>query len=112
MQNNEKEFLKAVQKKNARALKDISNDVYQLALTTNSTKMENEEKFQSNLVQGSFYITSISIGAKAFKKMIDAKQIDPECSNEMLYYFGEVINEMNQSNQLKKEAMEKKSEDS
>ena len=103
MQNNETDFLKGVRDSNHKALKAISNDIYQVALTTKSVKMDDEDKLKATLIQGAFYITAVNIAAKAFKKMVDDKEANPENTNEQLHYFDSVVNEMREANKNKME---------
>ena len=100
-----REFLENLAKNHDASLRVIAKDMQNIARLTVKTPFEEEEKFQSNLVQGAFYLTAYSIATKAFNKMIDEKQKDPDCQRGQVEYFLEVILEMQKENMDREKAI-------
>lgn len=89
-----KEDLMKLAKSQEGSLRIISKDMETLARMLNKTPAEEEEKYQANLIQGSFYITAYTMAAVAFNKAVEEKQIDPECSKDLIDYFSEELGKM------------------
>ncbi len=87
----EKEVLIKLAKSQEGSLNFISKDMATLARMLKKTSPEDEEKFQANLVQGSFYLTAYTMAVKAFNKMVDEKNTDPTCETTRTEYFLEEI---------------------
>ena len=98
-----KEFLKQIAETQEKSLRVISKDMDNLARMTKKTDpTKEEEKYQSNLVQGAFYLTAYTMASKAFNMMVEEKQKKPDCDRGQVEYFLDIILGMQKEN-MKKE---------
>ncbi len=106
-----KEFLQKLALNQENSLRVIAKDIENLARMTKKTPFEDEDKFQANLVQGAFYITATAISTRAFNKMLDEKQKNPDCERGQVDYFLEVVLEMQKENMDREMKMKGESDD-
>jgi hypothetical protein len=106
----EKEVLETMAKSQHGSLNFISKDMATLARMLKKTPFEETEKFQANLVQGSFYLTAYTMATKSFNAMIEEKQKNPDCNKKHFEYFMDEILKM-QEMEMKKDINEREGED-
>lgn len=106
-----KEDLKKIATVQEEFLRVISKDMEYLARMTKKTDPSEEDKYQSNLIQGAFYLTAYTMASKAFNKMVSEKQESPECDRGQVDYFLDIILEMQKKNMDMEIQLKKSKED-
>ena len=101
-----RETLEKLAKNHEASIRVIAKDMEQLARMLKKTPFEDEDKFQANLVQSSFYMTAVTMAARAFNAMVNEKQANPNCDRKQVDYFMDEVIKM-QAMEMDKEKEQK-----
>lgn len=87
---------KALAGVNANSMSLIANDTKNIASRLKKTPFSDDfkNKFKSNVIESTFFISAFTIAAKSFNKMLADKENDPTCEKRMSYYFLKEIEEI------------------
>ena len=90
MSDLEKDALEKMAKSNDDSMRFVAKDMMNLARMLGKTPYEdkdgNTDRFTSNLVQASFYLTAYTIAARSFNAMVGEKNEDPKCDKKSISY--------------------------